>query len=423
MARAADPPSRRQSSPRYHRGRFTWLAFSGLLAVGFFQATLGPALPYIRTAEHISYLPAALLQGAFAIGGGTAGLLSAARIPSGRRALIIGVGVAGMAAAGAALGYVNVFGWSLAAAFFMSLFGTSAIIRFWAALADQHQQSRTVAMTEGEVCVSIGGIIAPFAFSLAAATVLGWRSAFLLGVLVAAATIAALTRIPVPSETDNQDPPDNQDTPDNQAQYDGPSVGHLSGDDRPPDAEQPASKRRLTSTLVVVFAVVAAEWSMSFWLASYLNDDVHLSRGLSVTLISVLYAAEIAGRLAASRLARRMTAGRLLAIALALALCGSVLLVTATGLAVAVVAIAVAGTGIGASFPLASSLHVGARAAGSTVAVGEVMTTASVGQLTGPLLIGAISQASNLRVGLVVLPVLTLLGAAALAVHRRSTHR
>jgi MFS family permease len=396
MARAADPPSRRQSSPRYHRGRFTWLAFSGLLAVGFFQATLGPALPYIRTAEHISYLPAALLQGAFAIGGGTAGLLSAARIPSGRRALIIGVGVAGMAAAGAALGYVNVFGWSLAAAFFMSLFGTSAIIRFWAALADQHQHSRTVAMTEGEVCVSIGGIIAPFALSAAAATAFGWRSAFLLGVLVAAGTVAALTAIRVPPETDGQEPPDD---------------------------EQPVTRRRLTSTLVVVFAVVAAEWSMSFWLASYLNDDVHLSRGLSVTLISVLYAAEIVGRLAASRLARRMSAGRLLAIALALALCGSVLLVTATGLAVAVVAIAVAGTGIGASFPLASSLHVGARAAGSTVAVGEVMTTASVGQLAGPLVIGAISQVTNLRVGLVVLPVLALLGAAALAVHRRSTNR
>ncbi len=378
--------------------------------MGFFQATLGPALPYIRTAEHISYLPAALLQGAFALGGGMAGLLSAARIPSGRRALIIGVGVAGMAAAGAALGYVNVFGLSLAAAFFMSLFGTSAIIRFWAALADQHQQSRTVAMTEGEVCVSVGGIIAPFALSAAAATVLGWRSAFLLGVLVATATVAALTKIPVPPETGNQDPPDGQ------TQDGAPNAG------QPASGEPPATgRRRLTSTLVVVFAVVAAEWSMSFWLASYLNDDVHLSRGLSVTLISVLYAAEIAGRLAASRLARRMTAGRLLAIALALALCGSALLLTATGLPVAVAAIAVAGTGIGASFPLASSLHVGARAAGSTVAVGEVMTTASVGQLAGPLVIGAISQVTSLRAGLAVLPALALLGATALAVHRSHT--
>lgn len=399
MARAADSPPRRRSSPRYHRDRFTWLAFSGLLAVGFFQAILGPALPYIRTAEHISYLPAALLQGAFAIGGGTAGLLSAARIPSGRRALIIGAGVAGMAAAGAVLGYVNVFGLSLAAAFFMSLFGTSAIIRFWAALADQNQQARTVAMTEGEVCVSTGGIIAPFAFSAAAAIALGWRSAFLLGAVVAVGTVAALTAIRVPPETDGQE---------------------LPGAGQPSD-EQPATGHRLTSTLVVVFAVVAAEWSMSFWLASYLNDDVHLSRGLAVTLISVLYAAEIAGRLGASRLARRMTARRLLAIALAVALCGSVLLLAATGLAVAVVAIAVAGAGIGGSFPLASSLHVGARAAGSTVAVGEVMTTASVGQLAGPLVIGAISQVTSLRVGLGVLPVLALLGAAALAVHRRSS--
>jgi len=36
---------------------------------------------------------------------------------------------------------------------------------------------------------------------------------------------------------------------------------------------------RLQPTLVVVFAIVALEFALSFWLASYLNDDVGLAGG------------------------------------------------------------------------------------------------------------------------------------------------
>ncbi len=42
----------------------------------------------------------------------------------------------------------------------------------------------------------------------------------------------------------------------------------------------------------------------------------------------------------------------------------------------------------------------------------------SAGQLAGPLVVGAISQVTSLRVGLGVLPVLVVLGAAALALDR-----
>ena len=62
-----------------------------------------------------------------------------------------------------------------------------------------------------------------------------------------------------------------------------------------------------TPTLVVVFAVVALEFSLSFWLASYLNDSVRISRGLAVIMVSGLHAANLAGRLLASRLARHTT--------------------------------------------------------------------------------------------------------------------
>lgn len=68
----------------YRRDRVTWVVFAALLAFGVVNAGLGPALPYIRAAEHISYLGGVLYQVAFAVGGGSAGLLAARvkRVPS-----------------------------------------------------------------------------------------------------------------------------------------------------------------------------------------------------------------------------------------------------------------------------------------------------------------------------------------------------
>lgn len=71
------------------------------------------------------------------------------------------MGLAGAAVAGRGLGYGDAVVITVLAAFVVSLFGTSALIRVWAALADVHGERRTVAMTEGEVAVSLGGIVTP----------------------------------------------------------------------------------------------------------------------------------------------------------------------------------------------------------------------------------------------------------------------
>ena len=64
------------AAPPYRRDAMTWAVYSGLLAFGFLNAVLGPALPYLRATEHISYLVSAFHQVAFAIGGGLAGLIA-----------------------------------------------------------------------------------------------------------------------------------------------------------------------------------------------------------------------------------------------------------------------------------------------------------------------------------------------------------
>jgi len=371
----------------YRRDTFTWSAFGALFAFGYLNAVLGPALPYLRSAEGISYLVGALHQVAFAIGVGIAGTLSTRdRLPLGRRAVIVtGLSVGGLAAL--AVGYGGSVPVTIIGASLMGLFATLALIRLWAALADAHGSGRAVAMSEGEVAVSLAGIATPLLLVALAASAATWRPAFAIGTLTAAVAVAGVLRTKIP-----------------------PSQ---------PRARPPARRTRLQPTLLIVFAVVGLEFALSFWLASYLDDQVGLPRDTAVALVSVLYAANLAGRLLTSRLARAHAPERVLFAALACVVVGLPFLLAATSAAVAVAGIVVVGTGIGALFPITSSLHVQVSGHSADSALGETLTIAALGQIVAPLLVGVLAQVTNLRVGLLLLPALSLLAVTGLFVHRR----
>jgi fucose permease len=377
----------------YHRDEITRRVFAGLAAFGFLNAVLGPALPYLRSIEHISYLTGALHQAAFAVGGGLAGALAARETRSASRGRVISVGLALAAVASLGVAFGAGAPQTIAAAFAMSLFGTSALVRMWALLADLHGSRRTIALTEGEVVVSIGSIVTPLLVGALAATVLTWRGAIVIGALGVAGSVLELrrSRLPAPRA----------------------AVGA--------EAHAPRSRTRIRPTLIVVFAIVALEFALSFWLATYLHDSLGVGRGAAALLVSALYAANLVGRVAASRAARHRPDATLLAIALASTLIGTPLLIAAHSLVLATVGIAVAGAGIGAMFPLTSSLHVASTPVRADTAVGEVLTIAALGQLAGPLGAGAVAQADGLRTGLIVLPALCLLGLVALLAHRRAS--
>lgn len=378
---------------RYERDTATWVAFACLFGFGLLNAVLGPALPYLREAEGLSYLTASVHQVAFAVGGGVAGLLAAAvsRAMSRRRAIATGLGVAALAGVGVGYGpsaYVTIL-----AAFLLSLAGTTAVIRLWALLADLHQERRTLAMSEGEVCVSLAGIMTPLLIGGLAATALSWRSAFAVTAVVVAATAVLVLVVPFP--------------------------------ELPEQAEATAvtTGRWRQPMLVVVIAVVALEFCLSFWLASYLDDEVGLGRDLAAAMSSVLYAAALAGRLLLSRLARRIAAEPLLVSALVLTVLGAPLLLMAQGPGLAIAGIVVTGIGMGATFPLTSSLHVQASSISADAAMGQVLAVAAIGQIAGPLATGVLAQLADLRVGLLVLPGLSAVALIALAQHRRGTRR
>jgi len=143
---------------------------------------------------------------------------------------------------------------------------------------------------------------------------------------------------------------------------------------------------------MIVVAIVALEFSLSFWLASYLNSSVGIGREEAVLMVSGLYGANLTGRLLASRLARRATTERLLGSSLILALVGLPILLAAHGAAV-----------------------------DADGAIGQVQGIESIGQILGPFAVAAIAQAAGLRVGLFILPGLVLLAASGLNGHHRQT--
>lgn len=371
----------------YRRGTLTWVCFGALFAFGFVNSVLGPSLPELRAAEHISYIAGALHQVAFAVGGGTAGLLVARLTARVARRAVICAGLLAAGLAGVLLAYVNLLPASLVAAFLMSFFGTSALVRVWALLADVHGSRRTVAMTEGEVAVSSSGILTAALVGGLAASPLTWRFSFVVGavLVVAAALAVALVDVPEP---------------------------------RPARAERPRRRTiRLPPTLVVVLGVVGLEFALSFWLASFLHDDIGVRRSLAAAMVGGLYAANLVGRLAASRLSRRVKALPLLVATLLLALGGVPVLLLARSAAVAGLGLTLLGAGGGAMFPLVSSLHLGASRLGSDGALGEVLSVAAVGQVLGPLLVAVVAQGTSLRVGLLALPALAVVALAGLTVH------
>jgi MFS family permease len=373
--------------PPYRRNPITWVAFVELLSFGVLNAGLGAALPFLRDAEHFSYLGGVLHQVAFSVGGGLAGMLTArARHMPGRPWTIRG-GLLGAAVAWLGVGYGDRLAITASAAFLVSLLATAALIRLWAVLADVHGPRRAVAMAEGEVWVSLGGIISPLLIAAMAGTAFGWRSAFVLAALLVAATVLFTLRVPIP-------PPVARTPPE-------------SGTDR-------SSRRRFPPLLVVVFAIVALEFALTFWLASYLADDVGLNRQLAVTMVSGLYAANLLGRVLASRLAQRFRVEPVLAGALVVVLLGLPILLTAQNALTAELGLAIAGVGIAATFPLTSALHVATSQHGADAAMGQVLAIASVGQMCGPLVVAVLAQVSNLRVGLIALVGFTLLAAGAL---------
>jgi MFS family permease len=373
----------------FRRDRLTWIAYVVLAWFAFLQAAPGLVIGHLRDELHLSYSVGGLHVAAFAAGSMGAGVISA-RLERwlGRRALfwsaaaLMGAGAIGLTAgriAEVTVGSVLVMGFG----------GGLLLVTIQAALADHHGERRAVALAEANVAASVAYVVLIGLLSLTAALNAGWRIALLASLVV-----------PVVAWTTNR---------------------RLAIDAPPPSrVAQGRLPRVFWIAAAMLFCTTAAEWCITAWGATFVEDATGVPTDTAVALMAGYFGGVLAGRMLGSRLARRHDPARLLAFALALTVAGFAILWPSTAPAQALAGLTLLGIGLGNLFPMGLSVTVALAPGRTALASGRAVAMTSFAVLLAPLTIGALADATSLTAAFGVVPVILALAAAGLTLVRRA---
>jgi MFS family permease len=374
----------------FRRDRLTWLAYAMLAWFAYLQASPGLVVPYLRDELGLGYTASGLHVAAYAGGSMVAGVVSARLERSvGRRtlfwaaAVVMGVGVVGLTAGGSApvtIGSVLVMG----------VGGGLLLGTIQAALADRHGEQRATALGEANLAASLAYVALIGALSLTAAAGLGWRVALLATLPILAVAWFAHRRVAI-------------DAP--------PSSAVVTG--RLPPVFRVAA--------AMLFCMVAAEWCLASWGASFVEEAADLSTDAAVGLMGGYFGGVVVGRVLGSRLARRHDPARLLVLALAVTAAGFAILWPSGGPVQALTGLVLLGVGLGNLFPLGISVTVALAPDRAALASGRAVAVTSSAILLAPFTVGALADATSLRAALGAVPVMLVLAAAGLALVVRRT--
>ena len=376
----------------FRRDRLTWVAYALLAWFAYLQAAPGLVIAHLRDELGLSYSTGGLHVAAFAAGSLVAGVV-AARLERalGRRALfwsaaaLMGAGAIGLTAGRAATVTVG-------SLLVMGVGGGLLLVTIQAALADHHGERRAVALTEANVAASIAYVVLIGALSLSAVLHAGWRVA-LLGSLA----------LPVVAWWTNRRLAIDAPPPSRVAEGRLPGVFWIAG--------------------AMLFCTTAAEWCVTAWGATFVEDAAGTSTDTAVALMAGYFGGVVVGRTVGSGLARRHDPARLLAFALALTAAGFAILWPSTAPAQALAGLTLLGLGLGNLFPLGLSVTVALAPDRAGLASGRAVAVTSFAVLLAPLTVGTLADATSLTAALGVVPVVLVLAAAALTLVRRAQTR
>lgn len=385
------PISGAEPGREFQRDRFTWLAYVLLAWFAYLQAAPGLVLAHLRDELGLTYSIGGLYVAAFAAGSIVAGVMSAwlERV-IGRRGQLWSATVV-MAAGMIGLTAGHVAAVTIGSVLVMGLGGGLLLVTIQAALADHHGERRTVALAEANLAASIAYITLVGVLSLTAAVHLGWRIALLVSLAIPVLAWRRNRHVPIVAP-----PP-----PPPQAHATLPGVFYIAA--------------------AMLVCTSAAEWCITAWGVSFVEDAANVSANTAVTLMAAYFAGVIAGRTAGSRLARRYDPARLLAIALALTAAGFAVLWPSTTPAQALIGLSLLGIGLGNLFPMGMSLALTLAPTQAVRASGRAVAISSFAVLVAPLTVGTLADATSLKAALGLVPVTLILAAVALTLVSRTS--
>ena len=173
----------------------------------------------------------------------------------------------------------------------------------------------------------------------------------------------------------------------------------------------------------MLFCTTAAEWCITAWGATFVEDATGVSADAAVSLMVGYFGGVLVGRALGSRLARRYDPARLLAVALAVTAVGFAVLWPATAPAQAVAGLSLLGLGFGNLFPMGLSVAVALAPGRAALASSRAVMVTSLAVLLAPFTVGTLADATSLRAALGIVPVALVLAAVGLALVRRADVR
>jgi MFS family permease len=371
----------------FRRDRLTWIAYALLAWFAYLQAAPGLVVGHLRDELGLSYSVGGLHVAAFATGSVIAGL-AAARVERvlGRRALFwCSAALMGAAAIGLTAGRVPEA--TIGSLLVMGVAGGLLLITIQAALSDHHGERRAIALTEANAAAGVAYVVLIGALSLAALTGAGWRAALLVSLAVPLLAWMRNRQLAIA-------------TPPREATAGGrlPAVFWIAAG--------------------MLFCSTAAEWCITAWGASFVEEAADVSTDTAVSLMIGYFGGFVIGRVLGSLLARSHEVHRLLAIALAITAAGFAILWPASSPAQALIGLALLGVGLGNLFPLGLAVTVGLVPDLAQLASGRAVLAGSCAILLAPLTVGTLADATSLTAALAVVPVALALAAAGLTALR-----
>lgn len=378
-----------RSDTRFRRDRLTWLAYLMLAWFAYLQAAPGLVIVHLRDELDLSYSTGGLHVAAFAAGSLVAGMISARLERAvGRRTLfwssaaLMGAGTVGLTVGRVAPATVG-------SVLLMGLGGGLLLVTIQAALADHHGARRAVALTEANVAASVAYVVLIGLLSLTAVLHVGWRAALLVAPVVLVLAWWTNRRLAIDA------PPPS-------------TVEH----DRLPGVFWIAA--------TMLFCMVAAEWCITAWGASFVAGAAGVSTDTAVGLMAGFFGGVVTGRAIGSRLTRRHDPERLLALALAVTAAGFAVLWPSTGPVQALVGLSLLGIGLGNLFPMGLAVTVALAPGRAALASARAVGATSFAVLLAPLTVGTLADATSLTAALGVVPVALVLAAVGLVLVRRA---
>ncbi len=390
MSRVATEVTRSADAARLQRGRVTWSLYAVFAATGWFLYVVNPSIVLVADELGLTAAVAGLHATAGAAGATVGALVlpgTSARLGR-RRTVAAG---AGAIVAGIALITLSHAVWGTLSGVLATGVGVALMLGMAnAALSDRHGRRGGAALSEASAIGSFVSAAGPLVLGAVLAVGLGWRVPLLIAAVAVA--LLAMSMPPLPPE--------------------------------PASAEGNGGARKLPRAYWwawgVAVPLIGVELSYAIWGSTLIAERTGVSVAAGTSTLTAFVLAVGAGRIAAARVALRVSTAVLLMASLVIAAAGWSLLWLADTYSEAIIGMVVSGLGVSVHGPIGIARAL-AHAGGLTdLAMGRFGLGIGVAAGSAPFALGALAD----RVGVVsafwIVPVILAATAVLLVVSWRT---